>query len=479
MADPSVAFPILSPAEIAALEEHGQRRAVAAGEYLYRAGDLTYDFIVILSGAVEILSHDNLREEVVARHEAGSFLGELNMLSGMRVFVDARVVEPGEVLAIRRADMRPTMAGHPQIGDKVLTAFLARRELLLTAGPAVRVVGSGFSPEAHAVREFLSRSRIPYRWSDVDADEDVGQLVDALGLVQTDLPVAIAAGRVLRQVTPGLLADYLGLTVDSLPCRCFDLIVVGGGPGGLAAAVYGASEGLRTLTLEEAVMGGQAGSTSRIENYFGFPTGIAGADLTQRGVVQAEKFGARVTSPCAAVSMHEQSGHLVVTLSDGSEVAGRAVIAASGARYRRLPLDRLQDFEGRGVFYEATQIEADGYSGAPVVVVGGGNSAGQAAVFLADKGCRVTMVVRRSDLSSTMSQYLVERIDNHPAIELRPGCEVTALNGEEKLSSVEVREATGTVEVAAEALFSFIGAEPNSGWLSGCAEVDDHGFVLT
>src|SRR6266851_5302327 len=314
-ADDAVLFPTLADSELAVLAALGTRRPVAVGEYLYREGDPTYDFYVILSGVVEVAVHSDGEERIINRQGPGRFLGELNLLTGERVYLSAHIVEPGEVLVVPRAALQHVIATNPGLGDTILTAFLARRRGLLNRASA-----------------------------------------------------------------------SLGLTIDSLPERCFDLVVVGAGPAGLAAAVYGASEGLRTLVVELAAVGGQAGASSRIENYLGFPTGISGGDLTQRAVVQAEKFGAHLTSPCTASSLREEAGHLVVRLSDGTDVAGRAVIVASGARYRRLDAARLADFEGNGVYYAATEMEARLCAGSPVVVAGGGNSAGQAALFLAAAG---------------------------------------------------------------------------------------------
>jgi len=341
------------------------------------------------------------------------------------------------------------------------------------------VIGSQFSPETSRVREFLARTRIPHEWLDPDRDTGVDALLQGLGVEPGDLPVVIATGSVLRRPTPGAVAEYLGLTVGSLPDRCFDLVVVGGGPAGLAAAVYGASEGLRTLGIEMVAVGGQAGSSSRIENYLGFPTGISGGDLTQRAMVQAEKFGAHLSSPCTASSLREEAGHLVVHLSDGTDVAGRAVIVASGARYRRLEADRLEEFESGGVYYAATELEARACTSSPVVVAGGGNSAGQAAMFLAEAGNDVTIVIRRPELSSSMSRYLVERIEEHQQITVLANTKIIALDGDQALRAVHLSGADGDTILPCVALFSFIGAEPSSAWLSGCAALDERGFVLT
>ncbi len=475
------AFPVLTAEEIATLDAIGTRRSTTRGEYLYREGDATYDFFVVLSGAVEIIVSSDDGERRVAYHGAGAFLGELNLLTGLRVFVSARVDAAGEVLVVPVAALRQVLATRPALSDKLLASFLARRSALLTgAASSIRVVGSRFSPDVGALREFLSRIRVPHEWIDPDDDATVERVLNEFHLSRAELPVVIATGSVLRHPTPGDLAEFLGLTLETLPDRQFDLVVVGSGPAGLAAAVYGASEGLSTLGLEMYLVGGQAGSSSRIENYLGFPTGISGSDLTQRALVQAEKFGAHLTTPCRADRLYERSGHLVVRLSDGTDVAARAVIVASGARYRRLEADGLTDFEGKGVYYAATEIEARQCAKSPVVVVGGGNSAGQAAIFLADGGSPVTVVIRGADLGAKMSSYLVDRIVEHPRVEVRPSTQIAAVDGDDELRAVQLRDLDGGIaELDCAGLFSFIGADPASEWLDGCAALDEHGFVLT
>ena len=480
MTGEELSVPDLGAAEVAFLEGFGERRPVLAGEYLYRAGDSGYDFFVVLAGQVEIVLATDDEEQLLVTHGPGRFLGELNMLTGLRVFVDARVVEDGEVLAVPVETLRRIVATQPQLSDKILATFMARRtELITGAASAIRVIGSRYSPEAAALREYLARSRIPYEWLDPDRDPQVESVLRHFAVTAAELPVVITAGTVLRRPTPGALGEYLGVTVANLPGRCFDLVIVGGGPAGLAAAVYGASEGLRTLGVDMVAPGGQAGTSSRIENYFGFPTGVSGGDLTQRGLVQAEKFGATLTAPCAAVGLHEESGHLIVALSDGSAVAGRAVIAASGAHYRRLDVDRLDHFESTSIYYAATELEARQCAGDPVMVAGGGNSAGQAAVFLAEQGSPVTVVIRGAELSASMSRYLVDRLENHPRIEIRNQTTIIGLDGDESLQAVRVTGPKGEETLVCAALFSFIGADPASGWLSGCAALDDRGFVLT
>ena len=473
-------IPTLDPSEIAVLDPLGTRRRVEIGEYLYREGDPVYDFFVVLSGRVEIVINADGQERLIATHGAGRFLGELNLLSGLRVFLSARVVEPGEVLSVPADALRQVIATQPKLGDKILSAFMERRGSLLTgAAAAIRVVGSRFSPETLRIREFLARSRVPHEWLEPDADPEVESILRQFAIQPAELPVVISSGSVLRQATAGRLADYLGLTFGRLPDRSFDLVIVGSGPAGLAAAVYGASEGLRTLGVDMVAPGGQAGTSSRIENYFGFPTGISGGELIQRGLVQAEKFGALLSAPCAATALREDGGYLVVELADGTTVAGRAVLAATGARYRRLAVDRLAEFEGNGVYYAATELEARQCARSPVVVVGGGNSAGQAAVFLADEGSMVTVVVRGPDLNASMSRYLVARLESHPRIHILTLSGVVGLDGDDSLRGVRVAGPGGEDLLPAGALFSFIGADPESGWLSRRATLDNRGFVLT
>jgi thioredoxin reductase (NADPH) len=474
------AFPTLTDADLALVQEHGQRRSIAVGEYLFRQGDQSDEFFVVLSGIVEIVVRSDGADHAVTRHGAGRFVGELSLVSGLRRFVSAHVVEAGEVVVVSGPDLRNLIATRPRLSDTILRALMARRDLLLTsAAGALRLVGCQFSPETRRIREYLIRSRIPHEWLDPDQDATIDRFLQTSGVGPGELPVVFTGDTVLRRVTAGSLAEYLGLTVASLPSRGVDLLVVGGGPAGLAAAVYGASEGLDTLVVEMVAAGGQAGSSSRIENYLGFPTGVSGDDLTQRALVQAEKFGAHLTSPCAATSLREENGHLVVRLSDGTDVSGRAVIAATGATYRRLPVDRLDQFEGTGVYYAATELEARQCGGSPVIVVGGGNSAGQAALFLAECGSSVALVIRGSDLGKNMSRYLVDRIAAHPAIDVRTNSQVTGVQGGTRLSAVRVLGPEGEIELRCGGLFSLIGADPSSDWLCGCAALDEHGFVLT
>ena len=475
----SEAYPDLHESDIAVFRELGTTRQVNEGDYLYREGDATYDFVLV-GAEVDVFVRAGGEERVLVHHGPGRFLGELNMLSGLRAFISARVTNPGEVIAVSRDRLHRLMATDPRLADVILAAFVARRHLLLEGGaPAIRIIGSRYSPESLKVREFLVRTRIPHEWIDSDSDPQVTSLLREFSIDAGELPVVIATGSVLRNPSPGELGSFLGLTVERLPERFFDLIVVGGGPAGLAASVYGASEGLHTLGLEMVAPGGQAGTSSRIENYLGFPLGISGTDLAQRAVIQAQKFGARLTAPCMATSLSNRAGYLVITLNDGSEVAGRAVVAATGAAYRRLDADRLREFEGKGVYYAATDMEAQQCGSSPVVVAGGGNSAGQAAIFLAQRGCPVSIVIRGDNLGKSMSQYLVNRIEASPAIRVLKHTTITALEGEESLCRLRLDQDGADRRTECSGLFSFIGADPASGWLSDCAALDEKRFVLT
>ncbi|MGZ4691115.1 MAG: FAD-dependent oxidoreductase [Acidimicrobiia bacterium] len=470
----------LTPDQLAILEQFGERRAVAAGEVLFAAGDPGYSFYVVLSGAVDIIGLFDGVETVIVQHGPGRFLGELNLLTGQRVYLTGRVAEAGEVIAIPPDEFRRLIATVPAVSDTILATLVLRRTLLLEgASKSLRVIGSRYSSESLAMREFLVRNRLPHQWLDVDTDTEVDRLVAEFGLAVDDLPVVITGTEVVRRATPGGLAQLIGMTIESIPERCFDLVIVGAGPAGLAASVYGASEGLTTLTVESIAPGGQAGTSSRIENYLGFPQGVSGNELTNLAMTQALKFGARLTTPCEVAGLKEVAGHLTVFLSDGTELAGRAVIVATGAQYRRLRIPRLEEFEGTGVYYAATEVEARLVGDAPTVVVGGGNSAGQAAIFLAESGSPVTLLIRGEDLSKSMSSYLADRIHAHPNITVRTESECVALHGDEMLTGITVTTASGDVHIEAVALFSFIGADPGSGWLAGNVAVDANGFLRT
>lgn len=478
--DGVVAFPVLGPAQVGLFDAVGCRIQVERGDWLYKQGDEVNDFYVLVSGTVNITAGSELGEVIIGRPGPGMFLGELNHLSELRVMASAQAAEPGELIQVGRDALRRVLAVNPRTAECILSAFMTRRTMLLgQARSSVRVVGSRFSPETQLIRELLARSRVPHEWLEPERDLSVEALMSPLAISANDLPAVVIGGVVLRRATAGLVAEYLGLTQRRVSTKCYDLAVVGGGPAGLAAAVYGASEGLKTLCLEASAVGGQAGRSSLIENYLGFPTGISGPELTYRATVQAEKFGASLTNPCPVASICEEAGHLVLRLSDGTEVSARAVIAATGARYRRLNVERLEHFESRGVYYAATDLEARMCVGQPVIVVGAGNSAGQAAVFLADGGCDVTLLVRGDELGKTMSQYLAARVEAHKDIHTRLNSRLAALHGDQTIESASIRGPEDYSAFPCKAIFSFIGAEPASGWLSGYAAIDNNGFVVT
>jgi len=477
------AFPALSAAELAEVAAFGSERQTAAGELLFEAGEASYDLFVVIEGEVEVVRLDGAEPIVIVAYGHGGFVGELNLLTGQRRLLSCRVRKTGRVLVIAEPELRRLMSGRPALADKIFNALLARREVLRAGegAQAIRIVGSRYSPEAMSLRAFAEHSHLAHTWIDVEDAEDPDGLLASLGLGREDVPAVITTTETLRRPSAAVFAEHLGLTFQRTPGYIFDLVVVGSGPAGLAAAVYGASEGLRTVSLDAVTIGGQAGSSSRIENYAGFPNGISGEDLTGRAAVQAMRLGARLNAPCEVASLRTEAGFHVIVLGDGSEIPTRAVIVASGARYRRLAVEDLERFEGAGVYYAATDLEARVCDGSSVLVIGGGNSAGQAALYLAQSNCAVTLAIRRDDLTQSMSRYLIARIDADPKIQLQTGVEVDALAGESRLEQVTLRDAVGERRrtVPCAGLFCFIGASPATGWLGEGVLLDEDGFVLT
>jgi thioredoxin reductase (NADPH) len=465
------------------LSDYGDERSVDVGDVLFRAGEDFRDFVVVLEGEVEIVRVADESEAVVAVHGPGRFLGELSLLTGQRAWLTARVTQPGRVLVIPLAGFRELMSTRPDLADPIFSTLVARRERLREgdAALAVRIIGSRYSQGAMALRAFATRNRIPHTWIDLEDADDVGILLASMGLRPADTPVVITPTAVLRHPSPGEFAEHLGLTFHSLPGLLFDLVVVGTGPAGLAASVYGASEGLSTVSLDAVAAGGQAGSSSRIENYVGFPNGVSGGDLTARAAIQAIRLGANLNAPCEVKGLRIERGFHVVELVDGSEIACRTVIIATGAQYQRLAVDDLERFEGAGVYYAATDLEARVCNQADVVVIGGGNSAGQAAIFLAQQGSRVSIAIRRDNMASSMSRYLIGRIEADPRIELLTCTEVRALTGGEHLEEVTVEHTPSRQRrvLPCSGLFCFIGAEPATKWLGDTVALDDRGFILT
>lgn len=477
------AFPVLNATQLTEVAGFGAERTVAPGQLLFQAGEASYDLFVVLEGEVEVVRVDGTDAVLIATYGPGGFVGELNLLTGQRRTLSCRVTQPGRVLVIEEVEFRRLMSSRPALAETIFSALLARREVLRSGegAEAIRIVGSRYSPEAMSLRAFAEHSHLAHAWVDVEDAEEVDVLLASMGLGSQDIPAVITATEILRRPSTAIFAEHLGLTFRPTPGYIFDLVVVGSGPAGLAAAVYGASEGLRTVSLDSVAIGGQAGMSSRIENYAGFPNGISGDDLTGRAAVQAMRLGARLNAPCEVVDLHTESGFHVIVLADGSEIPTRAVIVASGARYQRLAVDDLDRFEGAGVYYAATDLEARVCDGTSVMVIGGGNSAGQAALYLAQNNCAVTIAIRREDLAQSMSHYLIERIEADPKIDLLTGVEVQGLAGESRLQQVTLeRTTTGErYRTPCSGLFCFIGARPATAWLKGSVMLDRDGFVLT
>jgi thioredoxin reductase (NADPH) len=468
----STRAPTLREDQIEILRRYGQTRKTEVGEILFRAGDTQNDFIVVLEGEVEVVDDFAGDARTIGVFLAGRFLGELNMLTGQAMYLTAVVREGGKVLAIPREQLKEVVTEEPNLSDIILKAFLARRSYMMRTGVGLRIVGSRHSSDATRLREFAARNRAPHVWIELEDDHEGEALLAKFGAKPSETPVTIWQGKdVLKNPTNTELAGVIGLNVDAPRHRTYDLVVVGAGPAGLGASVYGASEGLSTLALESVALGGQAGTSSRIENYPGFPAGLSGFELASRILVQADKFGARTAVPQEAVGLRRENGYYRIELSEGSEVAARSVIAASGARYRRLEVPRLGRFEGVSVHYAATQAEAQQCEDEEVAVVGGGNSAGQAALFLAGRTRRVYLLIRGDDLDMSMSRYLVDRVARAENVELLASTEVRELMGEDRLEGVVVEDnRSGTrLTLGARALFVFIGLRGPSNSTSGAS----------
>ena len=473
---------MLSQAQINRLAALGQRRESAPGEELVRPGDTDYPIALIESGEVEVVRPASLNrpEQVLRRWGPGEFTGEWGAVTGEAAFLTIRVASEARVVEVPRSRLLAALAADADLSSAVLGELLRRRDVLRTGEGAtsIQILGAERSAAAHQLRSWAERQGVAYTWLDVS--EPAGaSLAGALGCGEADLPIALTPTATLPRATVAELSANLGLSYRESGA-VHDLVVVGAGPAGLAAAVYGASEGLSTVLLDGVSTGGQAAASSRIENYLGFPDGISGATLTSRGLVQAQKFGAIVSTPCLVRRLSRQDTALRLQLAGGTEIATRSIVIATGATYRRLPLANWERFEGAGIYYAATEIEASACTGRPVVVVGGANSAGQAALFLAARGSHVDLVLRGSSLSARMSSYLVSRVVEHDRITLWCGTEITALRGGahlEGLTLTQRSDGTSTVRDCA-GLFCFIGATPATAWLEGLA-LDPNGFVLT
>lgn len=469
--------------QIEVLRPYGETRETEPGQVLFRAGDTTNDFFVVLHGEVHVIDDFAGTVRTLGVFGPGTFLGDLHMLTGQGVPLSAVVSVGGELLAIPREQLKKVVTEEFALSNLILDTFLVRRSMLVRTGVGLRIIGSRHSREATRLREFATRNRLPHVWIELEEDRSTAEaLLDRFGATPSETPVAIWQGEdVLKNPTIPVLARTMGLKIDLPKERTYDLVVVGAGPAGFGAAVYGASEGLSTLALESVALGGQAGMSSRIENYLGFPVGLSGFELATRALAQADKFGAQTAVPEEAVNLRREDGHFVIGLDAEGEIAARSVIAATGARYQRLAVADLERFEGISIHYAATEAEVQRFEGEDVVVVGGGNSAGQAAVYLAGRTRKVYLLIRGADLSRSMSQYLIDRVTSTANIELLANTEVKELSGEELLEGLVVEDNRSGERrtLDARALFVFIGAQANTDWLHGVAALDNRGFVLT
>jgi thioredoxin reductase (NADPH) len=478
------AFPVLTDAQINRIHSVGKPRRVEKGEILFEPGDTNIPFFVLLSGSMEIVQPSFEGERAVAKHGPGEFTGEMTMISGRHSLARGRVTQAGEFLEVSGDDLRSLVARDAELSEIFMRAFILRRLQLVSRNQGnVVLLGSRHSANTLRLREFLTRNEHPYTYVDLDADKSSEELLDRFNVKAEEIPVVVVcnARYVLRNPSMQEVADSIGLNsaVDQSLVR--DLVIVGAGPSGLAAAVYAASEGLDVLVIEEASPGGQAGSSSKIENYLGFPTGLSGQELVARAIAQTEKFGAKIMVAHSVARLDCARRPYKVILDNGNKIAARSVVIASGAQYNKPPILNLPQFEGRGIYYGATYMESQLCEGEDVVVVGGGNSAGQAAVFLSQTAHKVYMLVRSGNLSDSMSRYLIQRIEENPGIELHFKTEIVGLEGDAQLERVTWKDkATGETTVHnIRHVFIMAGASPRTEWLKGCLALDNRGFILT
>jgi thioredoxin reductase (NADPH) len=475
-------FPTLSDAQLQRIARYGARRHVPAGEVLFEQGTLALGIQVVLGGSLEIVRPGILGDELITVHRAGQFVGETSVLAGRRSLVRGRMREAGDAIFIDQQGLRRLIQEDAEISEILMRAFILRRVALIARGLGdVTLIGSAHSASTLRLQEFLTRNGHPYTYVDVESDPDVQALLDRFQVREDEIPIFICRGQlVLKDPSNVAVAECLGLNATFDPGRVRDVVIVGAGPGGLAAAVYAASEGLDVLVLETNAPGGQAGTSSKIENYLGFPTGISGQALAGRAIAQAEKFGAELAVACQVdrFACDGAKGY-EVALANGTAVRARAVIIASGVQYRRLSVENIARFEGTGVYYAATATEARLCGDDEVAVVGGANSAGQAAVFLASHARHVHVLIRGAALADTMSRYLIRRIEETRNITLHPHTELVALQGDDRLRTVVWRGPGGVEERPLGHVFVMIGAQPNTSWLDGCVALDAKGFVKT
>lgn len=476
-------LPALNEAQFELLGRYGERRHFKAGDILFRQGDRHISMYVIISGAIEIERASALGGAVLhGTHGAGMFTGEIGTLAGRAAVATGRVVADGEFIVISEESLRTLVISEAALSETIMRAYILRRVAYMqdqTGG--VVMFGARHSQATLVLRHFLTRNGQPTAYFDTELHAETAQMMERFGVTEADIPVIVTpSGEVLRHPTLRQVADSIGLSSDNIDGRTFDLVVVGAGPAGLAAAVYAASEGLSVAVLDSKAPGGQAGSSSKIENYFGFPTGVSGQALAGRGLSQARKFGAEVAVPVRVSAVDCEGPDFEIAIDSGERLRARSIVIATGARYRKPDLPELERFEGCGVYYSASFMEATFCANEEVVIVGGGNSAGQAAVFLAGHAKHVHIVVRADGLAASMSRYLIQRIEAAPNITLHTRKQIVALQGEDKLERISWQTAGGEVKTApARHLFLFLGAEPNTAWLGDCVELDDKHFVLT
>jgi thioredoxin reductase (NADPH) len=481
---PAVVLPALrlTDEHIDLLRSEGEVRPVAAGDVLFREGDRGYDFIVILAGRVTIMDHQAGTERELATGGPGDFVAELNLLTGERLFTTAVVSEPGEVLVVPVARLQAVIGQDQGLGQWIIRAMFSRRQWLVGRQTGLQIIGSRSSPQTRRLLDFAARNRLPHVWLDTDTDPAAGAVLAHYRVAAGETPIVVMrGGEVLRQPTNAELARAAGVGTGPVADRTYDVAIIGAGPAGLAAAVYGASEGLSTALVDALAVGGQIGTTSRIENYLGFPLGVSGGEFAERAYIQVLRFGASIVLPAAATGISGDDTARVIHLDTGDDLTARSVIIATGVTYRTIDAAGLDRFAGLGVFYSPLGVDDEIRPGAPVVIVGGGNSAGQAAIWLSDREHPVTIVIRGTDLAESMSRYLIDRIAGRPGIEIRHHSAVRALDGSQRLERVEVEDLTTAARETwpAAALVVLVGAEPHTEWLGGSVLLDDGGYVIT
>ncbi|MEM9607166.1 MAG: FAD-dependent oxidoreductase [Actinomycetota bacterium] len=485
MTDVEDIFAPLTDEQLELFVPFGEVVEVPTGTTLFEEGEADPDLVVVLEGEAQVLRTEQPSGDEVVLQTAtrGMVMGEMNVLTGQTRFVHALATEPSKLLRVSRDSLRRMMAAETDLGDHVFALLVARREYLRRGEDSalLRIVGSRYSPETLDLVGYMRRMQLPHKWLDLDGDASLDAGLASAGYSRSDTPLVMSPTALLKRPSVGELAGHLGLLYQPTSLHIHDVVIVGAGPAGLAAAVYGASEGLDTLLIDSRAVGGQAGTSSRIENYVGFPTGISGGDLAERATLQAQRLGARITTPAHLSSIDAVCDGYRLTLDDESVLMTQAVLVSVGVQYRKLPLERLEALEGAGIYYAATELEARACGANPVTVVGGGNSAGQAAIFLAQQGADVTIAIRGESLASSMSTYLIDRIVASPNIRLATKTEVTGLHGDAHLTEITTTDRTSGTATRRECagLFLFIGAVPFTDWLEGVVDLDPKGFVLT